>query len=54
MGKGSIDHVSGRKVDIGEEGPILEYVYVLNLKVSFLLIKTSNFDHAKVWSPKLK
>ena len=45
--------MSGRKVDIGEEGPILKYVYILNLKVSVLLIKTSNFDHAKIWSSKL-
>ena len=29
-------------------------IYVLNLKASFLLVKTSGFDHAKVWSPKLR
>ena len=37
-----------------EKGLIFKYVdYVLNLKASFLLVKTSSFDHTKVWSPKL-
>ena len=27
-------------------------IYVLNLKASFLPVKTSSFHHAKVWSPK--
>ena len=35
--------MSGREVDIGMEGPIFKYVSysVLNLKASFLLVKTS-------------
>ena len=46
---GSIHHVSGRKVDIGGEGAD---IHVLNLRASFLPVKTSSFHHAKVWSPK--
>ena len=36
---GSIHHVSGREVDVVEEGPMFK-IYVLNLKVSFLPFKT--------------
>ena len=28
-------------------------MYLLNVKAGFLPMKTSSFDHAKVWSPKL-
>ena len=48
---GSIHHVNGHEVDVGGEGPIFKYIR-LNLKVSFLPVKTSSFHHAKVWSPK--
>ena len=50
---GSIHHMSGREVDVGMEGPIF---IVLKLKASFLLVKTStcSFDHANIWSPKLR
>ena len=29
-------------------------IYALNLKTSFILVKMSSFNHAKVWSPKLQ
>ena len=48
----SIHHMSGREVDIGGEGRYSN-MYVLNLKVSFLLVKTSSFNHTNVWSTKL-
>ena len=47
---GSIHHVSGREVDVGGGADI----HILNLKVSFLPVKTSSFHHAKVWSPKTR
>ena len=53
---GSIHHVNDVRcqVDVGGVGPIFKYMYALNLKVSFLPVKTGSFDHAKVWSPKLR
>ena len=37
------------------EGLTFKYVFTnLNLKVSFLPLKASSFDHTKVWSPKLQ
>ena len=50
----SIHHVSRRKVDIRGRGWYSQICNVLNLKVSILRVKMSNFDHAKVWSPKLQ
>ena len=48
---GSINHVSGREVDIRVRGQCFVWsMYILNLKVSFLPVKTSSFDHVKVWS----
>ena len=44
--------MSGREVDVGGEGPMFTYIYILNLKASFLPVKMSSFHHAKVWSPK--
>ena len=50
---GSIHHVSGCEVNVGGGWAVkLKYVCVLNLKVSFLVVKTSSFDHTNVWSPK--
>ena len=45
----TIHHVSG----CGGEGPISKYVRTKQ-KASFLLVKTSSFHHAKIWSPKLQ
>jgi len=45
-------HISWREVDVGGRGRYSN-MYVLNLKVSFLPVKMSSFDHVKVWSPKL-
>ena len=50
----SVHHVSRRKVDIRGRGWYSQICNVLNLKVSILRVKMSNFDHAKVWSPKLQ
>ena len=47
---GSIHHVSGHEVDVGGRGRYSN-IYVLNLKASFLPVKTSSFHHAKVGSP---
>ena len=44
---GSIHHVSGRTLDVGEEGPIFKYVHT-KLESEFLLIKISSFKHPKV------
>ena len=49
----SIHHVSGCEVDVGRRGRYSN-MYILNLKASFLLVKMSSFDHAEVWSPKLR
>ena len=46
---GSIHHVSRREVDVEGEGSNIKKIYILNLKASFLPVKT---NHAKVWSPK--
>ena len=43
--------VSGRKVDVGGRGQFSN-IYVLNLKVSFILVKTNSFHHTKIWSSK--
>ena len=43
--------MSEREVDVGGEGLIFKCI-VINLKASFLPVKTSSFHHAKVWSPK--
>ena len=45
--------MSGCEVDVGRRGRYSN-MYVLNLKVSFLPVKTSSFDHTNVWSPKLQ
>ena len=42
--------MSGHEVDIEGEGA---NIYIVNLKTSFLPVKTSSYDHAKVWSLKL-
>ena len=39
-----IHHMSGHEVDVGGRG-WYSNMYVLNLKVSFLLVKMSSFDH---------
>ena len=48
---GSIYHVSGCEVDIEGEGA---NICIVNLKTNFLPVKTSSYDHAKVWSLKLQ
>ena len=45
---GSIHNVSGREVDIGDRDQYISMSSVLNLKASFLPLKTSSFDHTKV------
>ena len=48
---GRIHHVSGSEVDIGGGGrDRYSNMYILNLKASFLPVKTT---HANIWSPKL-
>ena len=49
----SIHHMSGREGDVGGRGQYSN-MYILNLKASFLPIKTTSFDHTKLWSPKLR
>ena len=58
--------MSGREVDVGGEGPILQYIHAKleskfltslvpmwpGYEASFLPVKTSSFHHAKVWSSK--
>ena len=44
---GSIHHVSGHEVDVGGRDQYSN-TYLLNLKASFLPLKTSSFHHAKV------
>ena len=44
--------MSRRDLEIGEERPIFKYVRI-KLESEFLQIKTSSFDHAKIWSTKL-
>ena len=46
---GSIQHVSGREVDVGGEGAIFKYIRS-ELEASFLLAQTSSFHHTNVWS----
>ena len=46
-----LNNVVRCKVDVGWGGGD---IYALNLKASFILVKTSSFNHAKVWSPKLQ
>ena len=54
-GPGSIHHVSGCEVDVrGGGADIYSNIYVLNLKASFLPVKTSSFYHAKVWTLKMR
>ena len=50
---GSIHHMSGCEVDVGGRGRYSN-TYRLNLKASFLAIKKSGVNHAKVWSSKLQ
>ena len=45
----SIHHVSARVLEVVGKGRYS----ILNLKASFLPVKTSSFHHAKVWSPKM-
>ena len=47
-----LNNVVRRKVNIGWGGG--GDIYALNLKTSFILVKMSSFNHAKVWSPKLQ
>ena len=55
MGRpGSIHHVSGREVDVGGGGADIQIYTKINLKASFLPVKVSSFNHAKVWSPKTR
>ena len=42
--------MSGCEVDVGGGGADIQICVVLNLKASFLPVKTSSFDHAKVWT----
>ena len=49
--------MNGWKVDVGGGGGAdiqIHVCVVLNLKASFLPVKTSSFDHAKVWTPILQ
>ena len=43
-----------REVDVGWGGGVGRGRILLKLKTSFLPVKTSSFDHANVWSPKLR
>ena len=45
--------MSGREVDVGG-GDRYSNIYGLNLKASFLPLKTSSFYHAKASSPKTR
>ena len=43
--------MSGCEVEIEGEGA---NICIVNLKMNFLPVKTSSYDHAKVWSLKLR
>ena len=43
--------MNGREVDMVGRG-WYSNIYVLNLKASFLPVKTSSFHHTKVWNTK--